>query len=362
VISELLNRGYPISLLTDQPAEEFLGNEFPRMEELKTDFAMGAIAEREPGLILSGISATGGPGIEFYLTETAKGYGEKILNNIPSVWIEDFWGVATRKGQINFSVKPNYVCAFDKFSKLLDITRLKEANIDEPTSEKFIVTGSPAFDEISNEQNGVKVREEVRNKLNLSTNETLMVYMGDAPPDDLQNLKILIENLNKQEFVGKDLALAIRIHPAVLSDGKWSKYRKEYERQFSLFKNGRLLETMGAFSVDEVGIASDLVVSPYSTEGIKAVYRGKPSLFMLLPGLGALGLKESVDLETLPVIESGASIGVFQIENMMDGLKKLLDPRYQEAMRKAAHTYHRLDGRNTRRVVELVEEILGYKK
>jgi hypothetical protein len=104
-----------------------------------------------------------------------------------------------------------------------------------------------------------------------------------------------------------------------------------------------------------------LIISPYSTAGIENVYRGKPSMFMLLPGLGAASLKDSVGLETLPVIEDGASIGVFQEKDMKSELERLLDPKCQKIMKEAIHTYHHLDGDNTRRVVELIEKILNIK-
>jgi hypothetical protein len=361
VIEELLNRGYPISLLTDQPAEQFLKDKFAtdNMEELQINSPLGAVAEREPGLILSGISATGGSGIEFYLTTTAEEYGGKTTKRVPSIWIEDFWGVATRKGQMDYKIEPDLICAFDEYSKSLDIEHLKEAGLTKPSPDQFVATGSPVFDDIAKEQNRDEIQNKLRKELNILDGEKFIAYVGGAPPKDLENLKILIENLNELNLGDKKIALAVRIHPSVFRDTPLAQYKKDYENLLSSFNNGKVVETMGKFSTDQVATAADMVITSYSTEGVKAVYRGKPSLFMLLPGLGADGLKDSVDLKTLPVIESGASIGVFKEEDMKQGLENLLDADYQKTMQRAQQTHHNLDGNNTKRVADLVEKMLN---
>lgn len=359
VIEELLHRGYPISFLADQPAEDFLKSRFEQAKELSIGSPLGAIAVRDPGLILSGISATGGPGTEFYLAKTAEGYGENNVKQIPSVWVEDLWGVATRQGQIDYPVKPDFICAFDEHSKALDIAHLKEAGISKLSSDQLIVTGSPAFDDIVKEQNHAETQKKLRKELKINKEEIFITYMCGTPPEDIENLKILINNLNQINLGGKKIALAVRIHPGIFMDGPLARYKEDYKNILDSFNNGRIIETMGKFSTDEVAISTDVVISIFSTEGIKAVYRGKPSLFMLLSGLGADKLEKLAGMKTLPVIESGASLGVFQEEDLKRRLEKLLDPEYQRIMQAAQRAHHYLDGNNARRVVEVIERILS---
>lgn len=359
VIEELHRRGYPISLLADQPAEKFLIDRLSGIKELKLDSPLGAITERKPGLVLSGISATGSPGIEYYLAKTAEGYGEKKTEKVPVVWVEDFWGVATRKKQLKHDVLPTIVCAFDEFSKKLNLTHLEEAKIKGLASEQFIVTGPPAFDELAQEKNRDEIKKRVRGSLDIREDELMITYMSDIPPRDLENLKIFIDNFNRLDTGDKKIKLTARIHPHVFANEDLAQYKKEYEKLLNTFNKGEVINTMEKFSTDEVAIATDMVVSQYSTEGIKAVYRKKPTLFMLLPDLGAKNLKEVVGMETLPVIDSGASIGVFKEEDMKSGLEKMLDPASQKAMQEAQREHHNLDGQNTKRVIEVIEKLLS---
>lgn len=358
VIKELLRRGYPVSLLTDQPAESFLKKELPTMEELMIISPLGAIAKRNPGLILSGVSINGGAGIESYLVNTAQSYGEEKKNRVPVIWMEDYWGTATRKEQLSRGIKPDYIFGFDEYSKALGLAHFKEAGIKEFSPDRFIVTGSPAFDELFREKERDAIRKKVRDGFGLSEGEMMIVYMGAIPPEDIENLKILVDNLNKISLGDKEIALAVRLHPHIFSTLSLSKYEKEYATTASAFNNGRLIKTTEKFSTDELVIAADAVVSQLSTEGVKNVYRGKPSLFMLLPGLGRDVLKKEVGIEALPVIESGASIGVFREKDMKQGLEKLLDPKNQASFREAQFKHHNLDGQNTKKVVDLVEKIL----
>ncbi len=352
VITELLHRHYPISLLADQPAEGFLREKFKNMKQVKIDSSLGAIAERQPGLILSTLSITGGPGIDFYLTKTAEGYGTKEVKRIPSIWIEDFWGVATRKEILSYPVKPDFVCAYDEYSKKINIDRGM-------SPEQIIVTGSPALDELAREKDRDEIRERVRGDLGIKKEETFITYIGDIPPEDFKNFRAFIDNLNKVKTdKDKKIKITTRIHPHVFTDKAMSQYRNEYEKIPDRFKNGEVVETMGKFSTDETAIAADILVSGFSTEGIKAIYRGKMSLFMFLPGVGADILKKSYRMENLPVVESGASIGVFQEREMLPALEKILDPEHQKEMRKAQQRYHNLDGQNTKRVVEVIEKSL----
>lgn len=359
VVRELLKKGYPISFLADQPAEKTLRAEFPDLVEQKID-PLSAVAERDPGLILSGVSIAGGPGIEFYLATESKGDKKRGVKNIPTVWVEDYWKGSIRC-QDTYNVFPDVVCTFDEASKDKDIKHLKE-NADKGGQEmlentKFIVTGSPAFDELASETK--RQREEARVKLHIADDEVLVTYMGGKPPSDLKNLEALIGGLNQIDFGDKKIKFAARIHPAILGTGPLSKYRDSYSELLSKFRSGVVIETMNVCTTTEVRQAADLVVSDFSTEGIKAVFRNKLALFMLFPDLGAKDLEKAIGERTLPIIESGASVGVTRPEELAQSLRDLiLDPKRREQILKNQRKHHKLDGKNTERVIKVIEDLL----
>ena len=349
VIQALAQKGYPLSFQVDQPAEKSLLEQVPDLEEIELSTPLAAIAERKPGLVLSSISGTGGPGIEFYQTVTAEGFGNSEEEHIPTVWVEDFWGVATQVSTLANHVQPDVICAFDEFSRDMDMLRLQDAesntrsgSVHEP---RIVVTGSPAFDALAHEPNREADTKRVRSELGITEHEMLIASLGGRPPKDLENLKLFVESMKQIDLGEKKVKITARIHPSVFGSGELSKYRGEYEKLLVDLGEIGYVDTMGKFTTDEIALAADMIVSSYGTEGVKAVYRGKISLFMLLPGLGADGLKEAVGMDTLPVIESGASIGVFRPEDMKE-------------IHEAQARHHHLDGKNTERIVEAIESLL----
>jgi hypothetical protein len=197
-------------------------------------------------------------------------------------------------------------------------------------------------------------------ELGVEKDDLMISYVGGIPPEDLENLRLLVEALNEIDFGEKKVKFTARIHPDIFTNCSLAAHRAAYQEILSGLRSCELIETIGKFTTDEVNKATDAVVSSYSTEGIKAVFRGKLSLFMLLPNLGLDSLiRESGGMETLPVIESGASIGVFRQEHLVESLPRLLlDSITQEKIKRAQVEHHSLDGKNTERVVRVIEELL----
>lgn len=366
VVEELSRRGYPVSFLADNPAEKTIRAKFPSAKEVEVSDPLQVVAERDPGLILSGLSINGGPGIEFYLTTDAEGDQNAGIRKIPTVWVEDFWKASTR-GQDTHRVFPDVICSFDEDSRKMNEAALEK---DDPvishkikTNTKFVVTGSPAFDQLSQEKDIEQVRERVRTELKMKDGQLLITYIGDMPPEDLENLQLLVEALNQIDFADSKPKFTARIHPAIYGSGPLSVHKREYERIISQLTSCDSVDTMSLFSTDEVAKSTDAIISDFSTEGVKAVYRGKLSLFMLLPKLGLDCLKRDTDgMETLPVIESGASVGVFKKEDLFEKLRGLLlDENIQSRIRSIQQSRYKLDGKNMERVVEVIEDLLKAK-
>lgn len=362
VIKKLQSKGHPISFLVDQPAEAIVRAQFPTAQEQDVD-PLAALDSRNPGLILVGNSINGGLGIEFYLTATAEADAKSGDSRIPVVCVEDYPGASIR-GQTNYNFFPDVVCAFDEGSEEYDKQRLK----DDPNGKgmlalertKFVVTGSPAFDSMTTE-NSQAVQYQVRAELGLRQGDLVLTYIGGVPPDDLKNLRILVENLNKIDFGEYRPKFIARIHPAIIH-GRLDSYKQAYAELLGSLKSCEVVNTMGLYTTDQIAQTTDVIISDYSTEGIKAAYRGKLPLFMLFPDLGGKGLKAETGMDTLPVIEKKAGIGVFSEADMEQGLRRLLlDKESQARLRDAQRQYYHLDGHNADRVVEVIEQLLKNK-
>jgi len=365
VVKILEQKGYNLSILTDKPAENHFVKEF-NVEEEEIDSLLNTVEKVKPNLVLSGVSASGGPGLEYYGIKTAEGQHDK--EHIPSVVVEDFWGSSTRSKQLEYNVFPDIVCTFDEYSKLINKDNLYSAGIKNVDESRFIITGSPTFDEIKEEKNREEINEKVRSAFKLKSSDNIISFMGQLPPDDLENLKLFINSLLKiSDKAGSDsgLVLAPRIHPHIFTKQQYNNYKNQYKEIFNSLSgsNIKLIETADQFTTDDVAIASDTVVSSYSTEGVKAVYRGKMALFMLLPGLGQKSIKTDYGIDSLPPIDQGAAAGVFKEETLQKTLEKILfDKEYQKNIKNNQKLNFNLDGKNTDRVIKVIEKILSENK
>ncbi len=360
VITQLRERGYPISFLADQPSEKTILERFPEAEEQPVN-PLSAFDERKPSLILIGNSINGGLGIEFYLNATAHFDSKKGDGHVPVVCVEDYPGASVR-GQSEFNVFPDVVCTFDEGSIEFDKETLsadtsgKGADILKRT--EFVATGSPAFDAMATE-NAQAVQEKLRRELGIQPGEQMITYVGDVPPDDLHNLETVITNLNKIDFGEHKPKFVARIHPAILK-GRLEEYKQAYTALLASLTSCEVVNTMGVYSTDEVAQATDVVLSAYSTEGIKAAYRGKLPLFMLFPEHGGKGLMRETGMDTLPVIEKGAAAVARNKSDMESTLRALLlDSSFQENIRAAQQKYYMVDGKNADRVVSAIERALN---
>jgi len=373
VIDELADRGYKVVLVADNPAEGFLKKRYEQDSYRQNGFRLElvrdetgkeidpllAIAATRPALILSGVSLTGNPATELYLTKTGEG-------QIPSIWVEDYWGVATGawandSGQMkitSFNLQPDVICAFDQKSKVIDLERLKKAG-REINEDSIIVTGSPVFDEIVR-QNNEAINKRVRETLSVDNQDLLVTYVGGAPPLDLSILKTTVESINQINNHGRHLKFIARIHPSIFGSGDLSRYKSDYEKILGLVTSAQVVSTADKdLSTEELATASNVVVSPYSTVGIRKVFEGGFALFMLFPTVRR-DLENATGLSNLPVVESGASLAARKSNDVRKMLEDLLfDGNLRAKLNEAQRNYHRLDGQNTARVVQQIEKLLS---
>ncbi len=331
VIRELRkDPGLEIDVMTDGRAQEIIQNNFPHADitpentSLEADNIIGT-----PDVLLMDRSSE--PGIEGYMTAT--------YNEVPKVLVEDYYtntfGFIDRLVQRDLPL-PERICVLDQRAKELIAEKYPFL------AERIEVTGQPAFDRFYSEDTE-KIARQTKEELGLKPEDKLVSYMSTMEElDKIREVAAELKNLNG------DFYLAFRRHPRDnVSD---EEYKTIFEQA-----GIKLINTDG-FSTDEIGAASDVVLTTWSTEGLHGIYRRKPTVhftdkrFRLPPFLGL----------PLPPVKLGASLGAYDPKELAAGLAELLDK--DSASNKSLMTnmkkHYPADGKNAQRVADIVREYL----
>lgn len=247
---------------------------------------------------------------------------------------------------------PDYLCVVSEWAKQKELEYLPEWF----DPDKVIVTGQPSYDRLAYEDRA-GIRQEVRNKLGIGQNEVFLTYMGTVSEGDpigetVRTLQVLVPTL--QKIAPADYRLALRCHPRDTTSPA------AYNEIIAPIAEKRV-DTTG-FTTDQIGIASDIVVSNGSTTGIDAVLRGTPSVNIFVsPNLyfvqSPTSHKEVLSAIPLPTIEDGASpmaINARELEEILGGL--LYNPAYRASLQARMDRW-KVDGHATDRVTDLVFKI-----
>lgn len=330
-VLELLQKEKDIEIkaVVDGRAQEIIQKKFKTKDITPQDNILRA-AEiiGSPDFSLVGISDESG--IEMFVAAT--------FPEVPGVLVEDYYGASLgylRRLKETGLPYPKKICVLDKAAKDIIIE-----NFPELTSEVEI-TGQPAFDRFAHE-NREKISGEVRNKLGIKPDEKLVAFMSAM--EGVEPIRRFAEELSKVNKKTK-IKLAFRIHP------RDNTPLEDYEREF---KNRGVdcVETRD-MPTDSVGIASDLVITTTSTEGLHAICRGKPSINIVDQSV--------IDRVSPPSVMLGASFGVDRVENLANCVEKLLDPESKESkeLKRNMKKYYPVDGKNSQRVVNAIANILN---
>lgn len=192
----------------------------------------------------------------------------------------DMWGEADLRFKdynSNSLIVPNKVFVIDEYHKGL----IHKQGIPE---EKIYVTGNPDFDDTLNQAKNFSEerKNETINKFNRLDTKYLLGYIGNAFKIhseqegrgywDLDNIKTLNEILN----YNSNLSIFATIHGRMPDNEKdeIKDYLKNVNTRFKFLEQGN------GFSQTDLIYLSDIVATPFSTDGIKAAIIGKPVLSM----------------------------------------------------------------------------------
>jgi hypothetical protein len=110
------------------------------------------------------------------------------------------------------------------------------------------------------------------------------------------------------------------------------------------------------FSTNDIGAASDVVLTTWSTEGLNGIYRRKPTVHITD---SHFSIPEALDLP-LPPVKLEASVGVDRIDEMSRVLPQLLDlgSSLNKKLREKMEEHYPADGKNAERVANIVRQYL----
>ena len=319
-----------IDILTDGRAQEVIERNFqvtnitPSHMVLWADMAIGV-----PDIIV--IDRSDEKGIDTY--------GITTFPEVPYILVEDYYSntliflaeVVWRKMRL-----PEKICVLDGVAKEIIVSQFPQLE------DRIVLTGNPWFDRFASEK-AEEIQRNMRMKLWLGENDRLVSFMSAIEWIDMA--KKLAETLAKQKG---SFYFVFRRHP---------RDNISYEVYHELFQNlwVRIIETSG-YTTDEISLASDIVLTSWSTEWLNGIYRGKMTAHITdwnypIPEVFTL---------PLPPVRLWGSVEVNNIDQLDSIIPELLDPNSELAfsVRESIRKNYPTDGNNTGRVVDIIRNYL----
>jgi hypothetical protein len=244
--------------------------------------------------------------------------GREHLTNV--AWFGDFFGSGSEPALADLS--PDHFAAFDRSSADRFLT-LRPA-----FDEKYLrIVGNPSFDSL---REIARLRARQRALLELTDEERLVYYAASSLGQfALEETLTLVAEWTKKH--GHRFVIAF--HPA---DQKSAGEEVARLRAMLTERLGpKLLDPQGISGV-HLSAAADLVVTDYSTEGVKAALMGVPTAFVMLESAQAYQRSRGGVLPFFPILDQHIlALGVFDAKDIWrlsvgltpihrDGLKHVL--------------------------------------
>lgn len=319
-----------IDIITDGRAQEIVQKNFQTENITPEGMALEAdnVIETPKAILIDNSSEMG---IDNYVSAT--------FSEVPKILVEDYYGNSilylNRLTENNLPL-PEKICVLDQAAKKLILKYF-------PTlKNKIEVTGQPTFDRFAGE-NTEQLAHEVKKKLGLQPTDKLVSFMSTM--DEPEKIEKMAEAL---KGMTGDFYFAFRRHPR--DNVSYETYKK------ILTDAGIKVVDTDEFSTNDIGAASDVVLTTWSTEGLHGIYRRKPTVHITDNNFE---IPKDVYLP-LPPVELGASVGIKKISEIAQVLPQLLDQNssLNDKLRKNMEKQYPADGKNAERVADIVRQYL----
>ena len=308
--------------------------------------SMQTILERENvNLVLTGTSVQDDKNkdvIEQTITLAAKERG------IPTLAILDFWA--------NYSIRFSDIYNNQKFKFLPDRIAIidefaEKEMLDEGFSKNIlIITGNPHFDDLERKSREFtkEKKQDIEKKIKLNHN-LWVFYTANKWKTEKDNLncwgldiiKLISESLNNEA------GLIVKLHYSAYNN--YSKDLEELIEYVNQHPKGRII--VPNIEQHELILASDLILTPFSTTAIEAVYMERPCI-SLQPGL------KGIDYLSMLTHNGIIPVG-YTIDDCRTLIQKAIkDKEYRKKLLKNTSSF-KTDGKATERVVSLIYQMIG---
>lgn len=333
VVNGLLAQNCQITVLAEGPAESKFENAF---SEANTRVGLsddGTEAINNTDLILSDASSS-------YGLEGCVSWG---MRDKPFVLVEDNYSSSTAFLEACarfYGHIPDRICVMDEEAKKIIVNQYPELE------NHVVITGQPIYDQIADEDTE-KIQIETKQKLGLEPDEKLVVFMGTVE-STLEPYKAIFQQVKDSDFT-----FGFRKHPYCVFS---------YAEIYALMDEaGVKYVPMDNITIDQAGAAADLVMTTWSTEGVKGIYREKPTIHIL--DADVLEMPDNLSLP-LPPVALGASIEVNHLELLKSSIEALLDSdsTTRQELDNKMRRYYPSDGKNTQRVIAVINQVMGERR
>lgn len=307
--------------------------------------SVSRILEREkPNLVLTGTACQDPKNrniLEQTITLAARGLGIKSLAVLDfwAEYVERFSGLSPAE-RLDFL--PDKIAVMDNIA------------VEEMLSMGFkkgelVITGNPYFDGLKKEAKKFTEAKKKALKGRIGLNYNFLVYYATTSFEryeeklgywDLDIIKIINETL--LILPGKKVGLVIGLHPS-MPEEDLAKINQYVDFNYRI-------RTVRNEDSQELILTSDLVLTSWSTIGVEAVLLGKPCI-SLQPGLRE---KDPLIVSKLGIIP----VGYTEDDCKREIKKAILDEDYREREIPMRYTEFRTDGKATKRVINLINEML----
>lgn len=328
VIEIFKREHYPVDLLIDSAAKRILKSQDSGFSEQQPESPLKRIMEIKPAVAVTEFSAGGGTALALEWSQQSY--------KVPTVCVEDFPGTSSGNPEY-LRINPTYLCVQNETARRVAIKHRPSMNPD-----NIIVTDHPDFDKYAS-INPEEVKERTRKLIGVNNDEFLVVYSGQLPPETPDILEHLVDSLNEVK-TDKKLVLLFSRHPRDTSN------EETYQNILKRF-NGKIVN-QGRITSDNIGFASDLLVTMTSTEGLKSAYRKVPSIHVMPKEL--IG-KVDPDFVPLPV-QAEASLGVYSYPELTKAVEiSINDQDFRDRQIENMKRHFTSDGNAAQRVAELIK-------
>lgn len=277
--------------------------------------------------------------------DTCRRFVPFLRDRCPIIILQDYWGNGIFTDWADPMYRPDYICVNDETDQDWVLRAWPEFS-----PSRIIITGYPDYDQYTQlDIPGVSM--EVRNKLGLDGEKPIVLFLGERQ-ETAHALKEVVAGL--RDLDGQTYFVP-RFHPCMKDDVPGEM--EACEEALTDFRGGILVRDSSACTTTELIASASLVLSMCSSTLAAASILRKPNISVLYPdhGMRIFLQYTSGIMDESPFVATGCSVKAESREQLRGLLK---DRSWIQRQRSSQEKTFRLDGKNTSRVVNVIQQTL----